>query len=53
MSGYKRLPKQDMLMRPHKSVLVKRRNSEGEGPECTPKQKILRGWGRGQGWSLT
>ncbi|EGW03127.1 Tight junction protein ZO-3 [Cricetulus griseus] len=31
VSGYKRLPKQDMLMRPHKSVLVKRRNSEEFG----------------------
>ncbi|KAL1783649.1 tight junction protein ZO-3 [Sigmodon hispidus] len=31
VSGYKRLPKQDVLMRPHKSVLVKRRNSEEFG----------------------
>lgn len=30
VSGYKRLPKQDVLMRPLKSVLVKRRNSEGK-----------------------
>ncbi|XP_038188691.1 tight junction protein ZO-3 isoform X2 [Arvicola amphibius] len=31
VSGYKRLPKQDVLMRPLKSVLVKRRNSEEFG----------------------
>ncbi|XP_040593414.1 tight junction protein ZO-3 isoform X2 [Mesocricetus auratus] len=31
VSGYKRLPKQDVLLRPHKSVLVKRRNSEEFG----------------------
>lgn len=37
VSGYKRLPKQDVLMRPLKSVLVKRRNSEGEGTGLDPK----------------
>ncbi|XP_055463559.1 tight junction protein ZO-3 isoform X2 [Psammomys obesus] len=31
VSGYKRLPKQDVLTRPLKSVLVKRRNSEEFG----------------------
>nr|XP_044990764.1 tight junction protein ZO-3 isoform X2 [Jaculus jaculus] len=31
VSGYKRLPRQDVLMRPVKSVLVKRRNSEEFG----------------------
>ncbi|XP_076775408.1 tight junction protein ZO-3 isoform X2 [Arvicanthis niloticus] len=31
MSGYKRLPKQDVAMRPLKSVLVRRRNSEEFG----------------------
>ncbi|XP_051028838.1 tight junction protein ZO-3 [Acomys russatus] len=31
VSGYKRLPKQDVLMKPTKSVLVKRRNSEEFG----------------------
>jgi hypothetical protein len=31
VSGYKRLPRQDVIMKPVKSVLVKRRNSEGEG----------------------
>ncbi|XP_059108029.1 LOW QUALITY PROTEIN: tight junction protein ZO-3 [Peromyscus eremicus] len=31
VSGFKRLPKQDVLMRPLKSVLVKRRNSEEFG----------------------
>lgn len=43
VSGYKRLPKQDVLMRPLKSVLVKRRNSEGEGTGLDPKteKKIL------------
>lgn len=46
VSGYKRLPKQDVLMRPLKSVLVKRRNSEGEGTGLDPKteKKILRRW---------
>lgn len=41
VSGYKRLPKQDVLMRPLKSVLVKRRNSEGES-----------GRGCGQEWNV-
>ncbi|KAM5237854.1 tight junction protein ZO-3 [Ctenodactylus gundi] len=31
VSGYKRLPRQDVLMRPVKSVLVKRKNSEEFG----------------------
>ncbi|XP_023368409.1 tight junction protein ZO-3 [Otolemur garnettii] len=30
VSGYKRLPRQDVLMKPVKSVLVRRRDSEGE-----------------------
>lgn len=30
MSGFKRLPRQDVQMRPLKSVLVRRRESEGE-----------------------
>lgn len=42
VSGYKRLPKQDVLMRPLKSVLVKRRNSEGES-----------GRGCGQEWNVS
>jgi tight junction protein 3 len=43
VSGYKRLPKQDVLMRPLKSVLVKRRNSEGEADwAAPPKQKKVR-----------
>lgn len=35
MSGFKRLPRQDVHMRPVKSVLVRRRESEGERP-CVP-----------------
>lgn len=43
VSGYKRLPKQDVLMRPLKSVLVKRRNSEGEADwAASRKQKKVR-----------
>lgn len=52
VSGFKRLPRQDMRMRPVKSVLVRRRESEGEhldgrglgvpteGPHWTPDMRL-------------
>lgn len=42
MSGFKRLPRQDVQMRPVKSVLVRRRESEGE-----PVMRVLMAVGFG------
>lgn len=59
VSGFKRLPRQDVRMRPVKSVLVRRRESEGEpdgsgarrpaaGPPRTPGRPAPRGvWAAG------